>query len=42
MEDTGESKSEKDSETSISNNKIIQKDISHEVEPTNTQTAKKI
>ena len=42
MEDTGERKSEKDSETSISNNKIIQKDISHEVEPTNTQTAKKI
>ena len=42
MEDNGERKSEKDSETSISNNKIIQKDISHEVEPTNTQTAKKI
>ena len=41
-EDTGERKSEKDSETSISNNKISQKDISHEVEPTNTQTAKKI
>ena len=42
MEDNGERKSEKDSETSISNNKIIQKDISHEVEPTNSQTAKKI
>ena len=42
MEDNGERKSEKDSETSISNNKIIQKDISHEGEPTNTQTAKKI
>ena len=41
-EDTGERKSEKDSERSISNNKISQKDISHEVEPTNTQTAKKI
>ena len=35
-EDTGERKSEKDSETSISNNKSSQKDISHEVEPTNT------
>ena len=31
-EDTGERKSEKDSETSISNNKSSQKDISHEVE----------
>ena len=29
-------KSEKDSEKSISNNKSSQKDISHEVEPTNT------
>ena len=35
-EDTGERKSEKDSETRISNNKSGQKDISHEVEPTNT------
>ena len=36
MEDTGERKSEKDSETSISNNKSSQKDISHEAETTNT------
>ena len=40
-EDTGERKSEKGSETSISNNKSSQKDISHEVEPIH-QTAKKI
>ena len=39
MEDTGERKSEKDSETSISNNKSSQKDISHEVEPTNTSNS---
>ena len=38
-EDTGERKSEKDSETSISNNKSSQKDISHEVEPTNTSNS---
>ena len=38
-EDTGERKSEKDSETSISNNKTSQKDISHEVEPTNTSNS---
>ena len=39
MEDTGERKSEKDSETSISNNKRSQKDISHEVKPTNTSNS---
>ena len=38
-EDTGERKSGKDSETSISNNKSSQKDISHEVEPTNTSNS---
>ena len=38
-EDTREWKSEKDSETSISNNKSSQKDISHEVEPTNTSNS---
>ena len=39
MEDTGERKSGKDSGTSISNNKNSQKDISHEVEPTNTSSS---
>ena len=39
-EDTEERKSEKNSETNTSNNKSSEKDISHEVEPTNT--AKKI
>ena len=38
-EDTEERKSEKDSKTSISNNKSSQKDISHEVEPTNTSNS---
>ena len=38
-EDTGERKSEKDSETSISNNKSSQEDISHEVGPTNTSNS---
>ena len=38
-EDTGERKSEKDSETSISNNKSSQKDISHEFGPTNTSNS---
>ena len=38
-EDTGERKSEKGSETSISNNKSSQKDFSHEVEPTNTSNS---
>ena len=38
-EDTGETKSEKGSETSISNNKSSQKDFSHEVEPTNTSNS---
>ena len=35
-EDTGEKKSEKDSETNIRNNKSSEQDISHEVEPINT------
>ena len=35
-EDTGERKSEKDSETNISKNKSSEKGISHEVEPINT------
>ena len=39
MEDTGERKSGKDSGTSISNNKNSQKDISHEIEPTNTSNS---
>ena len=34
--DTGEKKSEKDSETNISNNKSSEEDIFHEVEPINT------
>ena len=40
-EDTGERKSEKDSETNISNNKSSEKDISYEVEPTNTPNSHK-
>ena len=35
-EDTGEKKSEKDSEKNIRNNKSSEQDISHEVEPINT------
>ena len=38
-EDTGEKKSEKDSETNIRNNKSSEQDISHEVEPINTSNS---
>ena len=42
LEDTGERKSEKSSETNIKNNKNGGQDISHEVELLIHQTAKKI
>ena len=38
-EDTGEKKSEKDSETNIRKNKSSEQDISHEVEPINTPSS---
>ena len=36
---TGERKSEKNSETNVSNNKNSEQDVSHEVEPINTSNS---
>ena len=39
MKKTGERKSEKNSETNVSNNKNSEQDVSHEVEPINTSNS---